>query len=52
MDPARGERDPGGEPLRTLVCYRRTADGVSFGQNLIPRSPGTLRIGDAVEVLA
>jgi len=52
VDPVRGERDPGGEPLRTLVGYRRTADGVSFGQNLIPRSPGTLRIGDAVEVLA
>ena len=52
VDPARGERDPEGEPLRTLIGYRRTADGVSFGQNLIPRSPGTLRIGDAVEVLA
>ena len=52
VDPARGEGDPEGEPLRTLVGYRRTADGVSFGQNLIPRSPGTLRIGDAVEVLA
>jgi uncharacterized protein YcbX len=25
---------------------------VAFGQNLIPRSLGTLRIGDAVEVLA
>ena len=52
VDPARGERDPDGEPLRTLVGYRRTADGVAFGQNLIPRSLGTLRIGDAVEVLA
>lgn len=52
VDPARGERDPEGEPLRTLVGYRRTADGVAFGQNLIPRTPGTLRIGDPVEVLA
>lgn len=52
VDPTRGERDPGGEPLRTLVGYRRTADGVAFGQNLIPRSLGTLRIGDTVEVLA
>ncbi len=52
VDPTRGERDPDGEPLRTLVGYRRTADGVAFGQNLIPRSPGTLRIGDPVEVLA
>ena len=52
VDPARGERDPGGEPLRTLAGYRRTAEGVAFGQNLIPRSLGMLRIGDAVEVLA
>lgn len=52
VDPGRGERDPDSEPLRTLARYRRTADGVAFGQNLIPRTPGTLRIGDAVEVLA
>ena len=52
VDPTRGERDPDGEPLRTLVSYRRTADGVTFGQNLIPRSPGSIRVGDAVEVLA
>lgn len=52
VDPLRGERDPDGEPLRTLIGYRRSGDGVTFGQNLIPRSPGTLRIGDAVEVLA
>ncbi|MEO8366567.1 MAG: MOSC domain-containing protein [Pseudoxanthomonas sp.] len=52
VDPARGERDPGGEPLRTLIGYRRGPDGVAFGQNLIPRSLGTLRLGDTVEVLA
>jgi uncharacterized protein YcbX len=52
VDPLRGERDPDGEPLRTLIGYRRSGDGVTFGQNLIPRSPGTLRMGDAVEVLA
>ncbi|MEO6103342.1 MAG: MOSC N-terminal beta barrel domain-containing protein [Pseudoxanthomonas sp.] len=52
VDPARGERDAGGEPLRTLIGYRRTAEGVTFGQNLIPRSLGTLRVGDLVEVLA
>lgn len=48
----RGKFDPDGEPLRTLKTYRRTAKGVSFGQNLIPRGVGTLRIGDVVEVLA
>ncbi len=52
VDPARGERDPDGEPLRTLTRYRRTSEGVTFGQNLIPRSLGTVRAGDAVEVLA
>ena len=52
IDPRRGERDPDGEPLRTLIGYRRTADGVTFGQNLIPRSLGSVRVGDKVEVLA
>ena len=52
VDPARGERDPDGEPLRTLIGYRRTPEGVTFGQNLIPRSLGSVRVGDAVEVLA
>lgn len=52
VDFERGEFDPSGEPLRTLLTYRRTPKGVSFGQNLIPRSTGTLGIGDAVEVLA
>lgn len=52
IDIERGEFDPDGEPLRTLKTYRHTTKGISFGQNLIPRSVGTLRIGDAVEVLA
>jgi uncharacterized protein YcbX len=51
VDPALGERDPDGEPLRTLIAYRRTPEGVTFGQNLIPRSTGTVRIGDRVEVV-
>lgn len=52
VDPMRGERDPEGEPLRTLISYRRTPDGVTFGQNLIPRSSGMVHVGDNVEVLA
>lgn len=52
VDFERGERDPSGEPLRTLTTYRRTPKGVTFGQNLIPRRFGTLRVGDDVEVLA
>jgi uncharacterized protein len=52
VDPDRGERDASGEPLRTLTTYRRTPAGVTFGQNLIPRGAGTLRVGDDVHVLA
>ncbi|HZH44862.1 MAG TPA: MOSC domain-containing protein [Lysobacter sp.] len=52
VDPERGERDASGEPLRTLLTYRRTPKGVTFGQNLIPRGTGTLRLGDPVTVLA
>jgi uncharacterized protein YcbX len=51
VDFDRGEKDPSGEPLRTLIGYRRTPKGVTFGQNLIPRGMGTLRVGDAVTVL-
>lgn len=52
VDFERGEFDESGEPLRTLLGYRRTPKGVSFGQNLIPRGTGTLHVGDVVEVLA
>ena len=46
-----GRFDPDGEPLATLKQYRRTPAGVTFGQNLIPRAFGTIRVGDAVEQL-
>lgn len=57
VDPERGERDPGGEPLRTLITYRRSENGVTFGRNLVPRGmpaqgTATLRLGDPVEVLS
>ena len=52
VEPDSGIRDPAGEPLRTLVGYRRTPAGVTFGQNLIPRSTGAVRVGDPVTVLA
>ena len=51
VDFEQGRFDPGGEPLRTLLGYRRSADGVTFGQNLIPRGRGVVRVGDQVEVL-
>ena len=51
VDFTRGELDAGGEPLRTLLTYRRTPAGVTFGQNLVPRGTGTLHVGDEVVVL-
>lgn len=51
VDFERGQFDPSGEPLRTLIGYRRTPAGVAFGQNLIARGSGVLRVGDCVEVL-
>ena len=52
IDPDTGTKDPQQEPLRTLGTYRRRAQGgVYFGQNLIPRSAGVIRVGYRVEVL-
>lgn len=42
----------GKEPLTTLATYRRGERGVLFGQNLIHDGPGTIRVGDRVEILA
>lgn len=46
VDPATGERDPDGEPLRTLKEYRRGESGITFGVNLIARGSGVVRVGD------
>ncbi|KUL52253.1 molybdenum cofactor biosysynthesis protein [Streptomyces sp. NRRL F-4489] len=42
----------GKEPLRTLALHRRFGEKLVFGQNLIPRGSGTLRVGDPFEILA
>jgi uncharacterized protein YcbX len=42
---------PGKEPLATLAGYRSRDNKVLFGQNCIHRQLGSLRVGDAVEVL-
>lgn len=42
----------GKEPLTTLTTFRRTRNGVMFGQNVIGLSVGMVRVGDAVEVVA
>ena len=51
VDFTRGEFDPTGEPLKTLITYRRGERGVTFGQNVIARGEGVVRVGDKVEVL-
>ncbi|MER5857012.1 MOSC N-terminal beta barrel domain-containing protein [Streptomyces sp900105245] len=41
----------GREPLRTLARHRRIDGRLVFGQNFVPLSTGTIRIGDPVRVL-
>jgi uncharacterized protein len=40
--------EAGKEPLRTLATFRKWNGQVYFGQNLVHRSLGILRVGDAV----
>jgi uncharacterized protein YcbX len=50
-DQLTGER--GAEPLVTLSTYRRDSRGaINFGQYWMHGGPGTIRVGDAVEVIA
>lgn len=49
----RGRKHPAGEPLATLQSFRTAENGdVDFGQNMIARQSGIIRVGDRVEVLA
>jgi len=48
-DQATGER--GGQPLKMLAARRRFGQNLVFGQNLIPDSPGHIRIGDPIEII-
>lgn len=50
IDPATA--DKGSEPLATLAKYRKQDSKVIFGQNCVHRELGSIRVGDAVEVLA
>lgn len=49
VDPTTAEKSK--EPLQTLAGYRRHGNEVLFGQNCVHHGPGTLRVGDEVEVL-
>jgi uncharacterized protein YcbX len=52
VDQQAGER-AGPEPLRTLTAYRRLASGgVAFGVYAAVVRPGTLRVGDPVDLVA
>ncbi|MFE6619991.1 MOSC domain-containing protein [Streptomyces sp. NPDC057740] len=48
-DQATAER--GREPLHTLGRHRRLNGKLIFGQNMVPLSPGTIRVGDPVTIL-
>ncbi|ALR76227.1 YcbX family protein [[Enterobacter] lignolyticus] len=54
VSPERGQKHPSGEPLATLQKFRTAPDNgdVDFGQNLIARNSGVVRVGDEVEILA
>lgn len=54
VSPERGQKHPSGEPLTTLQKFRTAQDNgdVDFGQNLIARNSGVVRVGDDVEILA
>jgi uncharacterized protein YcbX len=47
-----GTAGRGREPLHTLGKHRRLGGKLVFGQNLVPLSRGTIRVGDPVSVLA
>ena len=49
IDQATGQR--GRQPLELLGRRRRFGQQLVFGQNLIPDAPGSIRVGDPVQVL-
>ncbi|NDJ58241.1 MOSC domain-containing protein [Enterobacteriaceae bacterium 4M9] len=52
VNPEQGRKHGAGEPLATLQRFRASQDGnVNFGQNLIARNSGLVRVGDEFEVL-
>jgi uncharacterized protein len=51
IDPETGIKRSDKEPVETLNGYRRSPAGIMFGVNLIPRSLGSLRIGDTISVI-
>ena len=53
VDPGTGEFKSSKEPLATLATFRADSRGrLMFGENLIARNYGVIRVGDKVEVLS
>jgi uncharacterized protein YcbX len=54
VSPERGQKHPSGSRLSTLQRFRTALDNgdVDFGQNLIARNSGVIRVGDELEMLA
>lgn len=50
LDPHTGEAPNPKEPLATLASFRRWRGGVIFGQNVVHRGLGVLRVGQPVAV--
>ncbi|VEP15476.1 putative Fe-S protein [Hyella patelloides LEGE 07179] len=47
-----GDRNKLKEPLRTLGTFRQFGEqGVMFGENMIPLHPGTISVGDRLQIL-
>jgi len=49
-DQATAERNPQGEPLKTLATFRKQPGGLMFGQNVIPTTLGQIQIGDPIQL--
>lgn len=51
VEQSKGQVLDSAEPLATLATYRKAPTGVLFGQNIVHRALGTLRVGDEIEVV-
>jgi uncharacterized protein YcbX len=51
IDRETGVKAEDGEPLKTLKRYRLAGRGAMFGQNLIPRRLGEIRVADEVRLI-
>ncbi len=49
IDPEKGEVT-GKEPLRTLSTYRKRNNKIFFGQNLLTRQTGIIKVGDEISI--